>query len=104
MSFLCQHISRRGFAIIFGRYNGSRAFVNNFGINVYDDLPLSPSLMGYINSFGTEVYFTVLDHFGLRGSAATLISTCYYGYYDCVNYKPSWSSEWLPGSNLGNGI
>jgi hypothetical protein len=31
--------------------------------------------MGYINSFGIEVYFTVLDHFGLRGSATTLIST-----------------------------
>jgi hypothetical protein len=43
---LCQHIGKRAFAIIFGHYNNSGAFVDAFDINVYDDLPLSPGLRG----------------------------------------------------------
>ena len=73
MTRLHQHINRRGFTIIFGHYNSSRAFVDTFGINVYENLPSSPSLRGYINSFGTKVYFTFLDHIGSRGSPTTLV-------------------------------
>jgi hypothetical protein len=39
MTCLHQEIGERGFTIIFGHYNGLRAFVDTFGINVYDDLP-----------------------------------------------------------------
>ena len=64
---------RRGFTIIFGHYNDSRAFVDTFGIKVYDELPSSLSSRSYINSFGTEVYFTFLDHFDSRGSPTTSV-------------------------------
>jgi hypothetical protein len=33
----------------------------------YDDLPSSPSSRGYVNSFSTEVYHTLVHHFGSRG-------------------------------------
>jgi hypothetical protein len=32
---------------------------------------IAESSRGYINSFGTEDYFTFLDHFGSRGSSTT---------------------------------
>jgi hypothetical protein len=66
---------QEGFVVIFVHYNGSRAFVDTFGIKVYDDLPSSLSLRGYINSFGTEVYFSFLDHFSSRGSPRTSVQT-----------------------------
>jgi hypothetical protein len=72
---LHQHFGRRGFAIIFSHYNGSRAFVDTFVINIYDDLPSSLSLRGYINFFGTDVYFTFLNHLGSRGSPITSVLT-----------------------------
>jgi hypothetical protein len=63
---------------MFGHYNSLRAFVDTCGINVYDDLPSSSSSRGYINSFGTDVYFTFLDHFDSRGLSRTSVWTSTY--------------------------
>jgi hypothetical protein len=57
---------RRGFVIIFNHYNGPRAFISTFGINTHDDLALSLSSKGYINSFDTKVYYTFVNHFDWR--------------------------------------
>ena len=70
---LHQHIGKRGFTIIFTHYNGSRASIDTFDINTYDDLPLSPNSRGYVNSFGTKVYYTFVNHSGSRGLPTTLI-------------------------------
>jgi hypothetical protein len=73
MARLHQHFNRRAFAIILSHYNGSRAFVDTFGIIFYDDFPLSLSSRGYINSLSTEAYFTFLDHLSSRGSPTTSV-------------------------------
>jgi hypothetical protein len=70
---LYQHIGKRGFAINFTHYNGSRASIDTFDINTYDDLPLSPNSKGYVNSFGTKVDYTFVNHFGSRGSLTTSV-------------------------------
>jgi hypothetical protein len=73
---LCRRVfGRRGFTIILAHYNGSRAFVNSFGINAYGDSLPSPSLRGYTNSFNTKVYNTFVNHFDSRGSSTTLVQT-----------------------------
>jgi hypothetical protein len=69
------YFSKRGFTIIFAHENGSSAFIDTFGINTYDDSPLSSNSRDYINSFGTEVYLTFVDHFSSRGSSTTLAQT-----------------------------
>ena len=71
------YLGRRGFSIIFIHYNGSRAFINNFHINAYNNLPPLSSSMGYVNSFGNEVYYyyTFVNHFGSRGSLTTSVRT-----------------------------
>lgn len=73
MTCLLQHFGKSGFAIIFTDYNGSRAFIDTFSINAYDDLPPSLSLRGYINSFSTKVYYTFVNCFDSRGSSVTLV-------------------------------
>jgi hypothetical protein len=75
MTHLHQHFSKRGFAIIFAHDNGSRAFVDTFGINAYDNLPSPLRSRGYINSFGTKEYFIFVGHFSSRGSLTSLVQT-----------------------------
>jgi hypothetical protein len=89
---LCQHIGIRAFTIIFGHYNNSRAFVDTFGVNVYDDLPSPPSLRGYINSFGTKVHFTFLKHFGSRGTPTTSLWTFTYAIMDTMTMSTTTST------------
>jgi hypothetical protein len=73
---LCRRVfGKRGFTIIFTHYNGSRAFVNAFGINTHDDLPSLPSLRCYVKSFGPKVYYTFINHFDSRGSLITSVRT-----------------------------
>jgi hypothetical protein len=64
---------QEGFAIIFTHFNGSRAKIDTSDINTYDDLPLSPNSRGYINSFGTKVYYTFINRFGSRGPPTALV-------------------------------
>jgi hypothetical protein len=65
---------RRAFTIILTHYYDLRAFVGTFDINTYNDLPPSPRLRGYVNSFGIKVYSTS-NHFGATGSSTTLVWT-----------------------------
>jgi len=54
MTHLRQYFGKRGFAVIFTHYNGSRAFINTSVIKAYDHMPASPNLRGYVNSLGTK--------------------------------------------------
>lgn len=48
-------LQQRAFVNIFGDYNDSKAFVDTFNINAYDDLPSSSSSKGYENSSSIDV-------------------------------------------------
>jgi hypothetical protein len=47
--------------------------INTYDIKTYDDLPLLPNSRGYVNSYGTKVYYTFIDRSSLRGSSTTLV-------------------------------
>jgi hypothetical protein len=75
MTCLHQHFGKRDFSIIFTHYNDLRAFVDTFGLNAYDNLLLSLSSRGYLNSFVTEVYYTSTSATLVYTSTSTTMTT-----------------------------
>jgi len=62
-------IGKRGFAIIFNHYNSLRAFIDTFGINVYDDLPYHQARRDTSTLSSTKLHYAFINQFNSDGLA-----------------------------------